>query len=53
MTSSREPLPPQSLYRRSDPQQFPFEPTAELDDMTDIIGRDRVVFTPSRRLNRE
>ncbi len=41
MNSLREPLSPQALYRRCNPQQFPFETTAELEDLTDIIGHDR------------
>jgi lon-related putative ATP-dependent protease len=43
MNSLREPLPPQALYRRCDPQQFTFETTAELEDLTDIIGHDRAI----------
>ena len=36
-----QPLKPEALYRRCDPQQFNFETTAELDDLHEIIGQAR------------
>jgi lon-related putative ATP-dependent protease len=36
-------LSPDLLYRRCDPAQFTFTSTAELDDLTDIIGQERAV----------
>ena len=36
-------LSPDQLYRRSDPEQFTFTTTAELEDLTDIIGQERAV----------
>ncbi|MCS7222473.1 MAG: ATP-binding protein [Anaerolineae bacterium] len=38
-----KPLPPESLYRRCDPQQFNFETTEELEDLTEVIGQPRAV----------
>lgn len=38
-----KPLEPADLYLRCDPEQFDFETTAELDDLTDIIGQPRAV----------
>lgn len=38
-----EPLPPQALYRSCDPQQFPFNTTSELEELTDVIGQPRAV----------
>ncbi|MCL4868646.1 MAG: Lon protease family protein [Anaerolineae bacterium] len=37
------PLPPSSLYRACDPTQFAFNHTAELDELTDIIGQERAL----------
>jgi lon-related putative ATP-dependent protease len=36
-------LPSEVLYRRCDPSQFSFETTAELADLTQILGQDRAV----------
>jgi lon-related putative ATP-dependent protease len=41
--ASVQPLPPEQLYRRTDPEQLTFETTAELPELTEIIGQDRVV----------
>ncbi|HVB33987.1 MAG TPA: AAA family ATPase [Patescibacteria group bacterium] len=38
-----EPLPAEKLYRPCDPQQFSFETTTELEDMTEAIGQGRAV----------
>jgi len=40
---SVKPLDAKELYWRCDPDQFPFETTAELDDLTEIIGQPRAV----------
>src|SRR5215831_5964807 len=40
---SVQPLKPQELYRRCDPQQFSFETTASLEDLTEIIGQARAL----------
>lgn len=37
------PLPPEQLYHACDTDQFSFETTAELDDLTEIIGQPRAV----------
>lgn len=37
------PLPPHSLYRRCNPEQFTFSSTAELPDLTEVIGQERAV----------
>jgi lon-related putative ATP-dependent protease len=34
-------LRPEQLYRRCDPSEFAFETTAELDDLTEIVGQER------------
>jgi lon-related putative ATP-dependent protease len=36
-------LPATSLYRRCDPDSFPFATTADLEDLTEIIGQDRAI----------
>lgn len=36
-------LGPEMLYQRCDPDQFTFETTAELDDLTEIIGQARAI----------
>jgi lon-related putative ATP-dependent protease len=36
-------LPAAALYRRCDPNQFDFETTAELEDLTKVIGQSRAV----------
>ena len=36
-------LKPDSLYQRCDPEQFDFRTTAELEDLTEIIGQPRAV----------
>jgi lon-related putative ATP-dependent protease len=38
-----KPLNPEALYERCDPQQFRFETTADLEDLTEIIGQARAV----------
>jgi lon-related putative ATP-dependent protease len=38
-----EPLDPAALCRRCDPSQFAFETTAELEDLTGILGQERAV----------
>ena len=38
-----EPLPPQQLRQTCDPSQFDFETTAELKDLSEIIGQERAV----------
>jgi lon-related putative ATP-dependent protease len=38
-----QPLPSEALYRRCDPQQFSFQTTAELEDLTEIIGQARAI----------
>lgn len=38
-----KPLPPEALYRRCNPQQFNFETTEELEDLTEVIGQPRAV----------
>jgi predicted ATP-dependent protease len=39
--STTKPLDPGALYHRCDPGQFAFESTAELEDLTEIIGQGR------------
>ncbi len=36
-------LEPAALHRRCDPTQFPFETTAEVEDLTDVLGQTRAV----------
>jgi lon-related putative ATP-dependent protease len=38
-----KPLNPKDLYRSCDPNQFTFETTADLEDLTEIIGQARAV----------
>jgi len=38
-----EPLSADRLFRPSDPQQFPFETTAEVPDLTEFIGQARAM----------
>jgi lon-related putative ATP-dependent protease len=38
-----KPLEPAALCRRCDPAQFSFETTAEVGDLTQIIGQDRAI----------
>ena len=38
-----EPLPAQQLRQRCDPSQFEFETTAELEDLSEIVGQERAV----------
>jgi lon-related putative ATP-dependent protease len=38
-----QPLTPEALYRRCDPNQFAFATTAELDDLAEIIGQARAI----------
>jgi lon-related putative ATP-dependent protease len=37
-----KPLPPESLYRRCDPARLKFQTTAELDDLAEFAGQERV-----------
>ena len=37
------PLEAAALYQRCDPMQFVFETTADLEDLTGVIGQDRAV----------
>lgn len=41
--SDIKPLSPETLYTTCDPEQFEFETTAELEDLTEIIGQSRAV----------
>ena len=38
-----EPLPAQQLRRTCDPSQFDFETTADLEDLSEIVGQERAV----------
>jgi len=38
-----EPLPARQLRRTCDPSQFDFETTAELEDLSEIVGQERAV----------
>jgi lon-related putative ATP-dependent protease len=38
-----KPLEATALYRRADPTQFTFETTADLEDLTEVIGQARAV----------
>lgn len=38
-----QPLSPAELYRRTDPEQFNFETTADLVELTDAIGQPRAI----------
>jgi hypothetical protein len=38
-----KPLPSEALYRACDARAFSFETTAELEDLTEILGQDRAV----------
>ncbi len=40
---STKPLPPSDLFHPCDPDQFDFETTAELDELTEIIGQKRAL----------
>lgn len=37
------PLPAEALYRRCDPDEFDFNTTAELPDLTEVIGQSRAL----------
>jgi lon-related putative ATP-dependent protease len=37
------PLPPEALYRPCDPSQFTFATTADLPELTEVIGQERAV----------
>ena len=37
------PVPVETLYQHSDLRDFPFKTTAELDEMTGVLGQDRAV----------
>jgi predicted ATP-dependent protease len=43
MVKPIKPLPPGSLYRKCDPEQFTFQTTQELPDLEAIIGQPRAV----------
>ena len=36
-------LQPQQLYQRCDPEQFGFSTTADIEDLTEIIGQARAM----------
>ena len=36
-------LAPEQLYRRSDPEKFPFETTAELQEQAEVLGQKRAM----------
>jgi lon-related putative ATP-dependent protease len=38
-----KPLEPAALHQRCDPTQFPFETTAEVEDLMDVLGQTRAV----------
>jgi lon-related putative ATP-dependent protease len=38
-----KPLSPEVLYRKCDPEEFSFQTTSELEDLTEIIGQARAV----------
>jgi lon-related putative ATP-dependent protease len=38
-----KPLEPAALYQRCDPTQFTFETTADLEDLTEVVGQERAV----------
>ncbi len=38
-----KPLPAEELYHPTDPKQFDFETTAELEELTEVIGQPRAV----------
>lgn len=38
-----KPLAPETLYRRCDPSEFSFQSTAELQDLTQMLGQERAV----------
>jgi lon-related putative ATP-dependent protease len=40
---SPPPLPPDTLYRHCDPNQFSFETTAEIEAFEEMLGQDRAV----------
>ena len=40
-----QPLTPEELYRRCDPESFDFETTAELEPFNNIVGQDRALGT--------
>lgn len=44
-------LKPEQLYRRCDPGQLPFDTTAELPDLTEIIGQERALEAVSFGIN--
>ncbi len=43
MSSAPEPLSPSALHTPCNPDDFPFETTADLDPVEDVIGQDRAV----------
>jgi predicted ATP-dependent protease len=42
-TTPGQPLSPATLCQRSDPEDIPFESTAELEDLTEIPGQERAL----------
>ncbi len=40
---SHQPLAPSDLYQECDPAHFDFETTAEVEDLTEIMGQDRAI----------
>ena len=36
-----KPLPPESLYQRVDPATLAFKTTAEIEDLTEVLGQAR------------
>jgi lon-related putative ATP-dependent protease len=43
MIEPARPLPPQSLFRRCDPDQFLFQDTQDLEDLNIILGQPRAI----------
>lgn len=41
--SASDPLSPEQLYRRCDPQEFTFATTADLPDLSEVLGQPRAV----------
>jgi lon-related putative ATP-dependent protease len=40
-TSELNPLSPEALYKRCDTLRFPFQTTADLEDLSEFVGQDR------------
>ena len=41
--ASVEPLKPEQLYQQTDPSQFEFETTAELNGKAEVVGQQRAL----------